>query len=564
MGFMAMTLDSRPGATTREVETLVGMAWAGRIRVPRFQRDFRWNWEDVRRLFDSIVLGYPIGSLLLWERAAPAQTLRLGVLQIDAPEDRNALWVVDGQQRITSLANALHENGQSNTTFALSYDLATEKFVPNRGTSNPMVIPLPVLFDLKKVLRWFADNPMIGDYLDRASGITRSLRQFPVPAYQVSHDDPKVLQDIFDRMNNYGKRLSRAEIFTALNAEDDRDDGNRLTIDLIAQHISTDLNFGVIDGNTVLQAVLARRGTDVKRDVRDEFGENDDEGRHAAFEQGEEALRRAVAFLQHDAGVPHFSMLAYRYLLPPLVRVFALYPEPDARNRRLLRRWFWQAAVAGPQRFKAGTGDAARLLCARVVPDDLTGSVRGLLEVVEQGSPTLPDLRGFATNQAATKIVLCSWWAAGPRNPETGDRYELSELADCLADRGTARDAVRYLVPSRSLPKKFQPWAANRVLMPVLTVDSEEVLQLLVRRPDPNGATWLDVLRSHTLTDLVMDMLRAGALAQALEARQELLTANLRSFLARMCEWEYEDTPPLAELFIDDELADDEDNDADR
>ncbi|MGH8907619.1 MAG: DUF262 domain-containing protein [Egibacteraceae bacterium] len=108
---MSTGLDMRVSATTYDLEDLVTEAWAGRIRVPHFQRDFRWTRRDVIRLFDSIVKGYPIGSLLLWVRPAEAQRIRLGALEIDAPRMEQALWVVDGQQRITSLANALHEGG---------------------------------------------------------------------------------------------------------------------------------------------------------------------------------------------------------------------------------------------------------------------------------------------------------------------------------------------------------------------------------------------------------------------------------------------------------------------
>lgn len=550
---MAMALDSLPSATTMDVESLVGMAWRGKIRVPRFQRDFRWGWEDVRRLFDSIVRGYPIGSLLLWVREAQEETLQLGALSFKAPQSTDALWVVDGQQRITSLANALHPDGQADPRFALAYDLQKQQFVRIPKTEDPLVIPLPVLFDLQQILIWFSNHPGITNYLERASSITRTLRQFQVPAYQVMQTDQRVLQDIFDRMNNYGKRLSRAEIFSALNA---REQDGQLTIDLIAEHIASDLGFGTIDGNTVLPAVLAHRGTDVKRDIRNEFSGSDDEGRDAAFEAGEQALYRAVSFLQQDAFVPHVSMLAYRYLLVPLARLFAYHPDLDPRNRLLLRRWYWRAAVVGPQQFKAGTGDAARLLCARVREDDVTASVQGLLETVEQNDSALPDLRSFATNQADTKIALCSWWAAGPRNPETGEQYEIADLADCLVDRATARDAIRYLAPRRFVPKKLRPWAANRVLMPALSVDSEEVHSLFVHGPDLFDVNSAEVLDSHALTDEIVDMLRAGALPQALEARQELLARNLRDFLQQTCEWGFEDTPPLSELMMEDESYD--------
>ncbi|WP_242419513.1 DUF262 domain-containing protein, partial [Frankia sp. CpI1-P] len=90
-------LGTQPSATTYELEDLVAQAWQGRVRVPHFQRDFRWGSQDVVRLFDSIIKGYPIGSLLLWVRHSGVESVTLGELRIAAPEGENTFWVVDGQ-----------------------------------------------------------------------------------------------------------------------------------------------------------------------------------------------------------------------------------------------------------------------------------------------------------------------------------------------------------------------------------------------------------------------------------------------------------------------------------
>ncbi|MGH3601734.1 MAG: DUF262 domain-containing protein, partial [Pseudonocardiaceae bacterium] len=178
------------------------LAWSGQIRVPHFQRDFRWTRQDVIRLFDSIVKRYPVGSLLLWRRPAPAQQLTLGALRIDAPQVDQALWVVDGQQRVSSLANALHPDGAQDPRFNLGYDVREDRIVNRAVTDDPYVIPLPIVFDLTKVLGWFATHPEVSDYRNRAFELTKHLRQFSIPAYQVVQDDTLVLRDIFDRMNN--------------------------------------------------------------------------------------------------------------------------------------------------------------------------------------------------------------------------------------------------------------------------------------------------------------------------------------------------------------------------
>ncbi len=259
---------SQPSATTFSVDDLVKYVREGRVRIPEFQRLFRWQWEDVRRLFDSIVKGYPIGSLLLWQRPAPAQSVRLGAIVVDSLAFTDGWWVVDGQQRLTGLANALDEEGAKDERFAFAYDLKKADFVRPRAGDDPYVVPLPILFDLKKLLRWFADHSEIGDRLDDASQVTKAIRQFSIPAYVVVQENEGILRDIFDRMNNYGKRLRRAEVFSALHpGVRSLSEGSSLAD--IADAVESETRFGQIDDSTVLRAVLARRGGDVIREIRD-------------------------------------------------------------------------------------------------------------------------------------------------------------------------------------------------------------------------------------------------------------------------------------------------------
>jgi uncharacterized protein with ParB-like and HNH nuclease domain len=35
--------------------------------LPAIQREFVWDAEQIERLFDSLMRGYPIGSFLFWE-----------------------------------------------------------------------------------------------------------------------------------------------------------------------------------------------------------------------------------------------------------------------------------------------------------------------------------------------------------------------------------------------------------------------------------------------------------------------------------------------------------------
>ena len=58
------------------LDDLVEQVRDGKVRIPGFQRLFRWSEQDVLKLFDSIAKGYPIGTLLLWQRPADAESVQ--------------------------------------------------------------------------------------------------------------------------------------------------------------------------------------------------------------------------------------------------------------------------------------------------------------------------------------------------------------------------------------------------------------------------------------------------------------------------------------------------------
>jgi hypothetical protein len=72
-------------------------ATLGRLNVPEFQRKYVWRPSKVADLVDSLWRGYPIGTLLLWESSYDSPRTALGTQE-------GKLWIVDGQQRVTSLA----------------------------------------------------------------------------------------------------------------------------------------------------------------------------------------------------------------------------------------------------------------------------------------------------------------------------------------------------------------------------------------------------------------------------------------------------------------------------
>lgn len=82
----------------------------GRIRLPDFQRDWKWDVDRVASLLASVSLGYPVGVLMLLETGGSdvqfATRLVSGVNSAGAAKPAERL-ILDGQQRLTALFQSL-------------------------------------------------------------------------------------------------------------------------------------------------------------------------------------------------------------------------------------------------------------------------------------------------------------------------------------------------------------------------------------------------------------------------------------------------------------------------
>jgi hypothetical protein len=81
----------------------------------------------------------------------------------------------------------------------------------------------------------------------------------------------------------------------------------------------------------------------------------------------------------------------------------------------------------------------------------------------------------------------------------------------------------------------------------------ESQLTLPVHRRALKPDKWALTLASHSITPEMVDSVDRGDVQGFLTARQETLERQLDTFLRQRCEWEFEDTPPLDSLVVDDE-----------
>ena len=96
------------------VRPLLSRVHAGELAIPDFQRDFVWEVDKTRQLLASIMSRYPAGTLLFLKISEGTEFFRPRQVE-GAPHLSNAHpreLVLDGQQRITALYQALYGRGE--------------------------------------------------------------------------------------------------------------------------------------------------------------------------------------------------------------------------------------------------------------------------------------------------------------------------------------------------------------------------------------------------------------------------------------------------------------------
>lgn len=512
------------------VTSLLDFVRRGKVRIPRFQRGLRWNDEDRRLLLDSLQAGYPIGTLLLARGRAPADRITLGGYTAEVPEVADALWVVDGQQRLSTLAMALIEDhvGARRPIF---FDLEENRFVvgTRRRVAPPHWVPSHVLASSSVLNRWLRDSALSDALSDRADAIAQRIREYVLPAYLVPYDgqNDAMLRQVFARTNRQARALATHEVFQALHAGVR---GERGPIESVRDEL-TKLGFGPIRAQDVQRSAIAVHGGVPERPLQDQIGDNDV---RELFDRTASSLALAIEFLAEDVGVPHVNLLPYGASLFTLARFFSIHREPHPRNRELLCRWFWRGAMSGDHRLDyhrerpkwqaIGTNEHASVQALlRLLPpvnlDDLPSSLHSYRR---KGS-------------AQVAIELLAMHALGPRWLTGEDKGAEISVASLLASDDDA-------VPSQiaESPLGSTKTTALFLLHPKLTVDD--------LRAEPRDT---EILASHAMDVPALDALLAGNHSEFYARRTDALVRHLRGFLTERARLTHadRDRPPLDAYF---------------
>lgn len=335
------------GQGTESLASQVNALLEGRLVIPSIQRGYVWRRPQVPYLLDSLYRGYPVGALLIWKTQLPVPLRTAAVLQSTPVYDHPAM-LLDGQQRLTSLAKLIRpEAVAAGPSLDVRFDLRDQTFLNPSAVQrkDPLLVPVtdvlqesPQFFDILAAAGVEPTHSEFTTYFERLQRL-HGVRRYPTPILTVESDDYEEVAEIFARVNQGGRRLSKGDlVFSAIAA---RWPEGLDTIDQFYDELDVQ-NFA-LDREAILRltGLLAGVGAHAIKLIGPRVSGDD---LKRAWSETERALRFAVDFLKGECGIPRSAALTS----PNVVTVPALLLH--RRNGSLsseeaagLRRWVYTA-----------------------------------------------------------------------------------------------------------------------------------------------------------------------------------------------------------------------------
>ena len=225
------------------VAELVRNFESGEIRLPLMQRDYVWPRRKVIRLLDSLYKQWPIGAFYIWRTSHDYPTKKQGGLVPTKSFGGFRGFLLDGQQRLTSLSYAVRTSTDGDLEYRAFFDLENERFFMGTSTkavtrriesNDPLLIPLCdlVLSDesevktIEGIIRRIKDATKCNSkkeevYRERLHIVAKLYdcdalcEIFPNKPEQGAFDPEKMEQDafeLFSRLNKGGMSLSSGDV----------------------------------------------------------------------------------------------------------------------------------------------------------------------------------------------------------------------------------------------------------------------------------------------------------------------------------------------------------------
>lgn len=411
-------MDHQPKPDAKKYSVLISDIEQGKVKVPKFQRDFVWDIDQTAKLLDSILKGYPIGTFILWETDQRINDVKnIGNFDLPEIEYGPVQYVLDGQQRITSLFAAykgasIQKVGEKKIT---NYKDIVVDLDPDDETSDGNIVttitkancPLPLHdvlnFNHKKSKELEAKG-FTGEDLDKIDAYKDAFSTYDFSIVTLRKNDIESAIEVFTRINTGGKVLTLFEIMSAKTYDEAANFDMQAKWEQFQKRLN-DSKYENISPSVILQilSLIISESKECKRKTILGLEKAD------ILEQWDAAISAIEKTIDHFRTVlriPVSQLLPYDTLIVPFAYFFLKTGKaPTGQQRKYLEELFWRSSLS--LRYSSATESK---LAADIKKVDL---------IIDGQRPPYPefklfinspeDLRAteFSTGNAICKSILC-------------------------------------------------------------------------------------------------------------------------------------------------------------
>jgi hypothetical protein len=227
---------------TWTVRYAMGLVTNGGLGLPDFQRRFEWTASDVKAYLSTVLAGLPSGTLMIAENFSLQVLLREleGAPKLFS-EALDVRVLLDGQQRLTSLYQALYDVGpdryavdftaltqgaellQDNVVIASSARQWDQYYAQAAGAGR-VLVPFSALATSSDFFGWLhsIERPRWPNMIsDEALGRIFADHVHPMETYKIPVTslggklDLSTIAQVFERTNKWGQRLDAFDLLVA-------------------------------------------------------------------------------------------------------------------------------------------------------------------------------------------------------------------------------------------------------------------------------------------------------------------------------------------------------------
>ncbi|MCE9664258.1 DUF262 domain-containing protein [Halomonas sp. M5N1S17] len=348
----------QPKPDSKKYSDLINEIQKGIIKIPKFQRDFVWTIDKTAKLLDSILKGYPIGTFILWQTDERINDIKnVGNLNIpDTPDGVKVQYVLDGQQRITSLFAAyqgahIQKVGEKKITdygsivVNLDVDINDndEQVITEEATGEKFISLSDVLNFMDRmtdIKERFSDEDF-----KNIHAYSRAFDTYDFSTVILRKEDIDSAIEVFTRINTGGQTLTLFEIMSAKTYDEPQHFDMQVKWEGFIKELK-EIKYEGISSSVVLSllALLLSRTKECKRKT---ILALDKQSIIDSWDSVISALKDSVDYFRTTYRIPVSQLLPYDSLLVPFAYFFHVNKgKPSGDHRKYLEEFFWRISLS--------------------------------------------------------------------------------------------------------------------------------------------------------------------------------------------------------------------------